>query len=86
MIEPFPDTCSIDNETCVLLSCDMHDCLTSMFSPPALDHLRIKWSAADILEGRPALSRWHPEWKFQFEEYIKENLFEVNGQDCENGN
>jgi len=55
-------------------------------TPPALDHLRIKWSAADILEGRPALSRWHPEWKFQFEEYVKENLFEVNGQDLENGN
>jgi len=51
-----------------------------------LDHLRIKWSAADILEGRPALSRWHPEWKFQFEEYVKENLFEVNGQDLENDN
>jgi len=53
---------------------------------PALDHLRIKWSAGDILEGRPALSRWHPEWKFQFEEYIRENLFEVQDRDLENDN
>lgn len=26
-----------------------------------LDKLRIAWSVGDILEDRPALSRWHPE-------------------------
>jgi len=35
-----------------------------------LDRLRIKWAAGDVVEGRPALSRWHPEWKPAFEEYI----------------
>ena len=28
-----------------------------------IDHLRIMWGAADIAEGRPALSRWHPDYK-----------------------
>jgi len=36
----------------------------------ALDKARIAWSAADIVENRPALSRWHPEYKPRFEEYI----------------
>jgi len=39
-----------------------------------LDRLRIKWSAGDIVEGRPALSRWHPEWKGAFEEYVASGL------------
>ncbi|KAF8315588.1 NAD(P)-binding protein [Clavulina sp. PMI_390] len=46
-------------------------------TPEALDHIRIKWAAGDILEGRPALSRWHPEWKYQFEEYVRENMQDV---------
>jgi hypothetical protein len=29
----------------------------------AVDKLRIMWAAADITEGRPALSRWHPNYK-----------------------
>jgi len=28
-----------------------------------IDNLRIMWGAADIVEGRPALSRWHPDYK-----------------------
>ena len=28
-----------------------------------VDQLRIMWAAADITEGRPALSRWHPNYK-----------------------
>lgn len=38
-----------------------------------LDALRIRWAAEDITEGRPALSRWHPEYKGLYEEYIAEN-------------
>ncbi|MEM7742835.1 MAG: SDR family NAD(P)-dependent oxidoreductase [Pseudomonadota bacterium] len=26
------------------------------------DRARIAWAAGDITEGRPALSRWHPDW------------------------
>lgn len=33
----------------------------------ALDALRLQWSVGDIIEKRPALSRWHPDWKDKFE-------------------
>ncbi|KAJ9115711.1 hypothetical protein QFC20_001038 [Naganishia adeliensis] len=36
-----------------------------------LDKLRIAWSVGDILEDRPALSRWHPEYKARFDDYIR---------------
>jgi hypothetical protein len=29
----------------------------------AVDQLRIMWAAADVADGRPALSRWHPNYK-----------------------
>ena len=35
----------------------------------ALDALRLQWSVGDIIENRPALSRWHPEWKGKFDDY-----------------
>ena len=28
-----------------------------------MDHKRILWAAGDIVEGRPPLSRWHPDFK-----------------------
>lgn len=28
-----------------------------------LDKLRIQWAAGDLIEGRPALSRWHPDYE-----------------------
>lgn len=39
-----------------------------------LDQLRIMWAAGDVAEGRPALSRWHRDWKSLFEEYIRDGL------------
>ena len=42
-----------------------------------LDQLRIMWGAADIAEGRPALSRWHPNYKALYEEYIREGLAQL---------
>lgn len=27
-----------------------------------MDHKRIAWGAGDIIENRPPLSRWHPDW------------------------
>ncbi|TFK48741.1 NAD(P)-binding protein [Heliocybe sulcata] len=41
---------------------------------PEVDHLRIMWGAGDIVEGRPALSRWHPNYKSLFEEYVREGM------------
>lgn len=39
-------------------------------TPRALDEKRIRWSAEDIIRNRPALSRWHPDWKTEFERFI----------------
>jgi len=30
---------------------------------PDMDQRRIMWGAGDVAENRPALSRWHPDWK-----------------------
>ncbi len=35
-----------------------------------LDEKRILWSAGDIVENRPALSRWHPDYAGAFAAYI----------------
>jgi NAD(P)-dependent dehydrogenase (short-subunit alcohol dehydrogenase family) len=39
--------------------------------PRELDERRMEWAAGDIIENRPALSRWHPDYKAAFEEYLK---------------
>jgi NAD(P)-dependent dehydrogenase (short-subunit alcohol dehydrogenase family) len=39
--------------------------------PRALDEKRIAWAAGDIVENRPALSRWHPDWAGAFAEWLK---------------
>jgi NAD(P)-dependent dehydrogenase (short-subunit alcohol dehydrogenase family) len=36
----------------------------------ALDEKRILWAAQDLIENRPALSRWHPDWKDAFDRFI----------------
>lgn len=35
-----------------------------------LDQKRMQWSADDMIKNRPALSRWHPEFREQFNAYI----------------
>ncbi|MEJ0061082.1 MAG: SDR family NAD(P)-dependent oxidoreductase [Terricaulis sp.] len=37
----------------------------------AVDQKRMQWAADDIIKNRPALSRWHPEFKAAFEDYMK---------------
>jgi len=32
----------------------------------ALDERRIAWAAGDLIENRPPLSRWHPDWAERF--------------------
>jgi len=34
------------------------------------DERRILWAAGDLVENRPALSRWHPDWKDAFERFM----------------
>jgi len=36
-----------------------------------IDVRRITWAAQDITENRPALSRWHPDYKSAFEAFLK---------------
>ncbi len=38
----------------------------------ATDNKRILWAAGDITENRPALSRWHPEFKEAFASHLAE--------------
>jgi NAD(P)-dependent dehydrogenase (short-subunit alcohol dehydrogenase family) len=38
----------------------------------ALDSRRIQWAADDIIQDRPALSRWHADFKDQFAAYVKD--------------
>jgi NAD(P)-dependent dehydrogenase (short-subunit alcohol dehydrogenase family) len=37
----------------------------------ATDEKRIRWAANDIIENRPALSRWHPDYAQKFADYMK---------------
>jgi NAD(P)-dependent dehydrogenase (short-subunit alcohol dehydrogenase family) len=39
-------------------------------TPRAVDEKRILWAAQDIIAGRPALSRWHPDWKAAFDRFM----------------
>lgn len=34
------------------------------------DEKRMAWAIGDVIENRPALSRWHPEWKGRFDAYM----------------
>ena len=47
------------------LLCPDHD------TPRPVDEKRIRWAADDLIENRPALSRWHPEYKDAFAEFLK---------------
>ena len=39
--------------------------------PRELDEKRIAWAVGDIIENRPPLSRWHPDYEAAFAAYIK---------------
>ncbi|MBG1232061.1 SDR family NAD(P)-dependent oxidoreductase [Aestuariivirga litoralis] len=39
-------------------------------TPRALDEKRIAWAAGDLVENRPALSRWHPDFADAFKAYV----------------
>lgn len=39
--------------------------------PRALDERRILWAAGDIVENRPPLSRWHPDYAEAFAAFLK---------------
>jgi NAD(P)-dependent dehydrogenase (short-subunit alcohol dehydrogenase family) len=39
--------------------------------PRPLDERRMLWAAGDIVENRPALSRWHPDYAEAFAKFVK---------------
>jgi NAD(P)-dependent dehydrogenase (short-subunit alcohol dehydrogenase family) len=36
-----------------------------------MDERRMEWAAGDIIQNRPALSRWHPDYKDAFDAFMK---------------
>jgi NAD(P)-dependent dehydrogenase (short-subunit alcohol dehydrogenase family) len=38
---------------------------------PEIDRKRIEWAAGDLIEGRPPLSRWHPDYADAFERFAQ---------------
>jgi NAD(P)-dependent dehydrogenase (short-subunit alcohol dehydrogenase family) len=40
--------------------------------PRSLDERRILWAAGDIVENRPPLSRWHPDYAEAFADFVKD--------------
>lgn len=38
----------------------------------AMDERRVAWAAGDLIENRPALSRWHPDFAGAFAEFAKQ--------------
>jgi NAD(P)-dependent dehydrogenase (short-subunit alcohol dehydrogenase family) len=36
----------------------------------ATDERRMQWAAEDVIRNRPALSRWHPDYKAEFEAFM----------------
>jgi NAD(P)-dependent dehydrogenase (short-subunit alcohol dehydrogenase family) len=40
--------------------------------PRPLDERRILWAAGDIVENRPPLSRWHPDYAQAFAKFVRE--------------
>jgi len=39
-----------------------------------VDNARMTWAMQDITHDRPPLSRWHPDWKDKFTDYVKSKL------------
>jgi len=42
------------------------------------DNLRMEWTMQDIIQNRPPLSRWHDDYKVQFEEFVKERKSNID--------
>ncbi|KAH8984717.1 NAD-binding protein [Lactarius akahatsu] len=42
-----------------------------------VDQIRMLWQAGDLIEGRPALSRWDQTYKSMFDEYLREGLAQL---------
>ena len=51
--------------------CNCHrNCCPDNDVTRAMDEKRIQWMADDLILNRPALSRWHADYKAEFEAYM----------------
>lgn len=41
---------------------------------PEMDKKRVLWQALDLIENRPALSRWHPDYEAEFAEFMGKDV------------
>ena len=41
-------------------------------TPRPLDEKRIQWTADDLINNRPALSRWHPDFEAEFKAFMED--------------
>jgi len=48
--------------------------LADMIGEQNVDQSRILWSARDVAEGRPPLSRWHEDYRPMFQKFMDEQL------------
>jgi NAD(P)-dependent dehydrogenase (short-subunit alcohol dehydrogenase family) len=48
-------------------------------TPNEVDHKRILWNAYDIIADRPALSRWHPDYRDAFAAFMAKELPKLEG-------
>jgi phenylpropionate dioxygenase-like ring-hydroxylating dioxygenase large terminal subunit len=39
----------------------------------SMDERRMQWGADDLIKNRPALSRWHTDYKTAFDAFMKDN-------------
>ena len=39
--------------------------------PRPLDEKRMAWAIGDVIENRPPLSRWHPDWAGKFQDWVE---------------
>jgi short-subunit dehydrogenase len=42
--------------------------------PREVDEIRMRWAIGDIIENRPPLSRWHPEYQEAFASFLASGL------------
>ncbi|KAK7689848.1 hypothetical protein QCA50_006487 [Cerrena zonata] len=59
-------------------SCQFYILVPDNETRKEVDQLRIMWAAGDVAEGRPALSRWHKDYKALFEEYMRDGLSQLD--------
>ena len=54
-------------------ACDFYILCPDNDVPRKLDERRILWAAGDIVDNRPALSRWHPDYAEAFAAFVKKS-------------